>query len=86
MNVVPYHQITVSPPNLPRRLVRTVAAAFTTELPLITLTTTGAKGRQPRSVPLLGIPTGKDLIIVASNWGQACRLIPVILLAPQEPV
>lgn len=101
MSGIPHHQLTVSPPNLPRRLVRavaastpgawlsarmlhhldrlvlrlsggrTTAAAFTTGLPLITLTTTGAKSGRPRSVPLLGIPTGKDLIVIASNWGQA---------------
>ncbi len=98
---VPHHQLTVSPPNLPRRLVRTAAAsapgawlfartlhhldrltlrltggrttaaALSTGLPLITLTTTGAKSGQPRSVPLLGIPDGPNIILVASNWGQA---------------
>lgn len=97
----PAHQLTVSPPNLPRRLVRTVAAsapgawlaaralhhldrltlrltggrttaaAIMGGLPLITLATTGAKSGQPRSVPLIGIPDEENIILIASNWGQA---------------
>ena len=50
---------------------RTTAAAVFTGLPIITLTTTGAKSGQPRSVPLVGIPDGERLILIASNWGQA---------------
>lgn len=40
-------------------------------LPIIRLNTTGAKSGQPRSVPLVGIPDGDRLILIASNWGQA---------------
>lgn len=50
---------------------RTTASALFTGLPLITLTTTGAKSGQPRRVPLVGIPDGARLILIASNWGQA---------------
>jgi deazaflavin-dependent oxidoreductase (nitroreductase family) len=50
---------------------RATAGALLTGLPLITLTTTGAKSGQPRSVPLVGIPDGERLILIASNWGQA---------------
>ena len=50
---------------------RATASAILTGLPLITLTTTGAKSGQPRSVPLVGIPDGERLILIASNWGQA---------------
>ncbi len=50
---------------------RTSASALFTGLPLITLTTTGAKSGQPRRVPLVGIPDGERLILIASNWGQA---------------
>ena len=39
-------------------------------LPLITLTATGARSGQPRSVPLIGVPDGERLIVIASNWGQ----------------
>jgi deazaflavin-dependent oxidoreductase (nitroreductase family) len=50
---------------------RTTASALFTGLPLITLTTTGAKSGRPRSVSLVGIPDGDLLILIASNWGQA---------------
>jgi deazaflavin-dependent oxidoreductase (nitroreductase family) len=50
---------------------RATASALFTGLPLITLTTTGAKSGRPRSVPLVGIPDGERLILIASNWGQA---------------
>lgn len=40
-------------------------------LPVITLTTTGAKSRQPRRVPLVGLPDGEKVILIASNFGQA---------------
>jgi deazaflavin-dependent oxidoreductase (nitroreductase family) len=49
---------------------RTTASALFTGLPLITLTTTGAKSGRPRRVPLVGIPDGDRLILIASNWGQ----------------
>lgn len=50
---------------------RTTASALFTGLPLITLTTTGAKSGRPRRVPLVGVPDGERLILIASNWGQA---------------
>lgn len=49
---------------------RTTASSVVSGLPIITLTTTGAKSRQPRSVTLVGIPDGERLILIASNWGQ----------------
>lgn len=39
-------------------------------VPVITVTTIGAKSGQPRSVPLIGIPDGENFILIASNWGQ----------------
>lgn len=50
---------------------RASAAALFSGLPLITLTTTGAKSGRPRRVPLVGVPDGERLILIASNWGQA---------------
>ena len=50
---------------------RTTAAALFTGLPIIGLTTVGARSGQPRTVPLVGIPDGDRLILIASNWGQA---------------
>lgn len=49
---------------------RTVAGvAF--GVPTVLLTTTGAKTGQPRCVPVLGVPYGSFLGLIASNWGQA---------------
>lgn len=49
---------------------RTTATGLVTGLPLVTLTTIGAKSSQLRSVPLIGIPDGERLVLVASNFGQ----------------
>ncbi len=38
-------------------------------VPVILVTTAGAKSGQPRTVPLLGIPDGENIILIASNWG-----------------
>lgn len=38
-------------------------------LPIMTLTTTGAKSGQPRSVPLICVPNEEEIILIASNWG-----------------
>jgi deazaflavin-dependent oxidoreductase (nitroreductase family) len=45
-------------------------AALITGLPVINLTTIGAKSGRSRTVPLLGIPDGENLILIASNWGS----------------
>lgn len=34
------------------------------------LTTTGAKSGQQRTAPVLGIPVGDDLALIAGNFGQ----------------
>jgi deazaflavin-dependent oxidoreductase (nitroreductase family) len=39
-------------------------------LPVVTLTTVGAKSGLKRSVPLIGIPDGDRIVVIASNWGQ----------------
>ena len=38
-------------------------------LPVVMITTTGAKSGEPRSMPLLGIPVDGDLAIIGSNFG-----------------
>jgi len=50
---------------------RYTAASLLSGLPIIELTTTGARSGQPRAVPLVGVPDGERLILIASNWGQA---------------
>jgi deazaflavin-dependent oxidoreductase (nitroreductase family) len=39
-------------------------------LPMIELTTTGAKSGQPRSMPLVSLPDGDRIVLIASNFGQ----------------
>ncbi len=38
-------------------------------LPVIVVTTTGAKSGEPRTMPLVGIPLDGDLAIIGSNYG-----------------
>ena len=40
-------------------------------IPVVVLTTIGAKSGIPRTVPLLGVIKGEDVVLMASNWGQA---------------
>lgn len=39
-------------------------------LPVIQLTTTGAKTGQPRTMPLVSLPDGDRIVLIASNFGQ----------------
>jgi deazaflavin-dependent oxidoreductase (nitroreductase family) len=41
-----------------------------TGLPVVMLTTTGARTGRPRSVPILGLPFSGGLGVIASNFGQ----------------
>jgi deazaflavin-dependent oxidoreductase (nitroreductase family) len=45
-------------------------ASLLSGIPIVMLTTTGAKSGQPRSVPVLGIPVEGGVAIIASNYGQ----------------
>lgn len=49
---------------------RSSATSLLTGLPLVLLTTTGAKSGQPRTIPVTPTPDGDRLILIASNWGQ----------------
>lgn len=49
---------------------RRTAAAMLAGLPILMLTTTGAKSGKRRMVPLVGLPTDDGLAIIASNYGQ----------------
>ncbi len=50
---------------------RTSLTTLMTGLPVLYVTTIGAKSGQPRSVPLIGIPEGEEILFIASNWGQS---------------
>src|SRR6187455_3158036 len=42
-----------------------------TGLPVITLTTIGAKSGKLRTVPMVGLRDGDKVVVIASNFGQA---------------
>ncbi|MCB9136562.1 MAG: nitroreductase family deazaflavin-dependent oxidoreductase [Anaerolineales bacterium] len=46
------------------------AASFLTGLPILMLTTYGAKSGQPRTCPLVPILDGERVILIASNFGN----------------
>lgn len=45
-------------------------ASLVSGIPVVMLTSTGAKTGRPRTVPVLGIPAGDSVAIIASNFGQ----------------
>ena len=44
--------------------------AWLTGLPIVDLTTTGARSGLPRRHPIVGVPDGDRLVLIASNYGQ----------------
>ena len=50
---------------------RHTCSSLVAGLPVVMLTTTGARSGVPRTVPVLGLPTDDGLAVVASNFGQA---------------
>ena len=50
---------------------RVTAPGLLAGLPVVMVTTTGARTGKPRTMPLAGIPVGDDLAIVGSNFAQA---------------
>jgi deazaflavin-dependent oxidoreductase (nitroreductase family) len=50
---------------------RTTAAAVLSGLPVVMLTSTGAKSGRELSVPLLGFEEGDAVILIGSNFGRA---------------
>lgn len=55
------------------RLTRggTTASSWLAGVEITMLTTTGAKSGKPRTLPVLCLPEGKDMILIASNFGRA---------------
>lgn len=50
---------------------RTTPTSWLSGLPVIMLTTTGAKSGQQRTVPVLGFREGDRVVVIASNYGQS---------------
>ena len=62
-------------PHLDRPVHRLSGGRFTlgslvAGIPVVMLTTTGARSGEPRTAPVLGIPVEGGLAIIASNFGQ----------------
>ncbi|HEX6760687.1 MAG TPA: nitroreductase family deazaflavin-dependent oxidoreductase [Propionibacteriaceae bacterium] len=49
---------------------RTTLSAWISGLPIIMLTTTGARSGQPRALPVLALPEDDHLVLIASNFGM----------------
>lgn len=49
---------------------KTSLSSLVSNVPVMTLESTGAKSGLPRSTPLVMTPDGDRLILVASKWGQ----------------
>ena len=58
------------PRHLPVTRGRITFSAWVTGLPVLLLTTKGARTGEPRAARVLGIPDGDGFIIVAANFGQ----------------
>ena len=50
---------------------RATFSAWAAGLPVVMLETTGARSGRKRTLPVLGLPEGENLIVVASNYGQS---------------
>ncbi len=57
-------------PVLRRSVGRHSVSAALTGLPIIELTTVGARSGESRTLPLVGVPDGERLVLVASNYGK----------------
>jgi deazaflavin-dependent oxidoreductase (nitroreductase family) len=49
---------------------RATFTSWVSGLPVVMLTTTGAKSGRPRTLPVLGIPHDGAFVVIASNYGQ----------------
>jgi deazaflavin-dependent oxidoreductase (nitroreductase family) len=49
---------------------RTTASSWLGGVKITMLTTTGARSGRPRTLPVLGLPDGDEMIVIASNFGR----------------
>jgi len=49
---------------------RTTFASWVAGLPIVMLTTTGAKSGRRHTCPLVALPVGDHMVVIASNYGQ----------------
>lgn len=55
---------------------RHTASSLLAGLPVVMLGTTGARSGTTRTVPVLGIPDGERIVVVASGYAQSSRPRP----------
>jgi deazaflavin-dependent oxidoreductase (nitroreductase family) len=48
----------------------TTASSWLAGVEITVLTTTGARTGRPRALPVLGLPDGESIIVIASNFGR----------------
>ena len=49
---------------------RMTASSWLGGVTITMLTTTGARSGRPRTLPVLGLPDGEEMIVIASNFGR----------------
>jgi len=49
---------------------RATFVSWVAGLPVVMLTTTGAKSGRRHTLPLVGLPDGERMVVIASNYGQ----------------
>jgi deazaflavin-dependent oxidoreductase (nitroreductase family) len=49
----------------------TTASSWLAGVEITMLTTTGSRTGRPRTLPVLGLPDGNDVIVIASNFGRS---------------
>jgi deazaflavin-dependent oxidoreductase (nitroreductase family) len=49
---------------------RATASSWLAGVKITMLTTTGARSGEPRTLPVLGLPDGEGMIVIASNFGR----------------
>ena len=49
---------------------RTTFSTIVSGLPVVMLTTTGARTGRPRTMPVLALQDGRRMVVIASNYGQ----------------
>jgi deazaflavin-dependent oxidoreductase (nitroreductase family) len=50
---------------------RSTAASWVSGLPVVMVTTTGARSGRRVTTPILGVPEGGGIVVIGSNFGQA---------------
>ncbi len=50
---------------------RATFASWLTGMPIVMLSTTGARSGRQHTCPLVGLPNGDQLVLIASNYGRA---------------